>query len=78
VVIDNFMVLPDGTTCRDMDGLHAAASAPRQRYLGAAQVQVLTDASLSDGQRDDLVRRFVAGSWGLIEVMSRAYVEQSS
>jgi len=38
--VDNFMVLPDGTFQRDMDGMERRIGS-EQRYFGAAQVQVV-------------------------------------
>ena len=61
IVVDNFMVLPDGTISRDMDGVHRTAQDPARKLLGAAQVQVVTGkADLTDAERDEAVRAFVA------------------
>jgi hypothetical protein len=52
MVVYDFMMLPDGTTCRNMDGVHATARDPRRRTLGAAQMQVLFSALMPREQRD--------------------------
>ena len=45
--ISNFMVVPGGGTCPDMQGVDGAAKDHRRRLLGAAQVQVVTSERLS-------------------------------
>jgi hypothetical protein len=52
LVIYDFMILPDGHTCRDMEGVYAMARDPQKRRLGAAQLQVLLDSSVPEEQRD--------------------------
>ncbi len=52
IVIDNFMILPDGRIARDMKPVDQAASDVRRRYFGAAQVQLVTSSEMSDEQRD--------------------------
>jgi hypothetical protein len=52
MVIYDFMILPDGRTCRDMAGVNAAAGDPRNRQLGAAQMQILMNPSLPEKERD--------------------------
>jgi hypothetical protein len=49
--IDNFMVLPDGQLCRDMDGVEVAAQDYRRKFFGAAQVQIVTDAQWGESDR---------------------------
>jgi hypothetical protein len=52
MIIYDFMILPNGTTCRDMEGVYASARDPRRRKLGAAQLQVLLSATESEERRD--------------------------
>jgi hypothetical protein len=52
MVVYDFMILPNGTTCRDLDGVYASARDPRKRKLGAAQLQVLIDSNVSAAVRD--------------------------
>jgi hypothetical protein len=54
MIVYDFMILPDGRTCRDMDGVYSIARSPRKRQLGAAQLQVLVDPSMPEQQRDGL------------------------
>jgi hypothetical protein len=69
IAIDNFMLLPDGRTCADMDGVNASAQDTRKKYFGAAQVQILSDGTLSAGERDALVGLFVTANRHLIDVI---------
>lgn len=54
MIIYDFMILPDGRTSRDMDGIYATARDPRKRQLGAAQLQILMDPSMPESQREAL------------------------
>jgi hypothetical protein len=54
MIIYDFMILPDGRTCRDMEGVNATARDPRKRQLGAAQLQVLVSPTMPEDQRDAL------------------------
>jgi hypothetical protein len=65
--IDNFMVLPDGQLCRDMDGVEISAQEYRRKFFGAAQVQVITDASWNESDRHDLFRQLVAAAKPLLD-----------
>lgn len=58
-VIDNFMALPTGKFGRDMEDVSAVAKDRRLRQFGAAQVQLLTDESMTDARRDEVVRELI-------------------
>jgi hypothetical protein len=59
MIIYDFMILPNGRTCRDMSGIETIARNPRKHQLGAAQLQVLVDPSIPEAQRDALFRTLV-------------------
>lgn len=59
VSIDNFMLLANGTTARDMDEVEVAAQDARRKYFGAAQVQIVYDASVSEADRASVFDAFV-------------------
>jgi hypothetical protein len=59
MIIYDFMILPNGHTCRDMDGVYAFARDPLRHLLGAAQMQILVDPSLPEEQREALFRTLV-------------------
>lgn len=61
IVVDNFMILPDGSVARDMDRVNESAQDVRQRYFGAAQIQVLTDEGMAPERRDAVFRTLVEG-----------------
>ena len=61
--VGNFMVLPDGQMCPDMDGVETAAQDYRRKFFGAAQVQVITDAGWSEADRVEFFRK-VTGAAG--------------
>jgi hypothetical protein len=67
IVVDNFMVLPSGRFGRDMDAVDAVARDPRLRRLGAAEVQVVTDAAMTDSRRDEVFESLVASFSPLFE-----------
>ena len=69
MVIYDFMILPNGTTCRDMDGVYASARDPRRRMLGAAQMQVLVSATLPQEQRDALFQSMVRANRETIDAI---------
>jgi hypothetical protein len=67
--IDNFMVLPDGQVCRDMDAVETVAQDHRRKFFGAAQVQIITDTQWSDSERDDLFRQLARAAGPLLREM---------
>ncbi len=48
----NFLIVPNRGIKRDMDAVQAAAADFRQRYFGAAQVQVIMDGDLPQADRE--------------------------
>jgi hypothetical protein len=69
MIIYNFMILPNGHTCRDMDGVYATARDPRKRQFGAAQLQILVDPSMPEDQRDALLLTLVQANRGTIDAI---------
>lgn len=67
--IDNFMVLPDGQLCRDMDAVEAMAQDYRRKFFGAAQVQVISDARCSESEREDMFRQLIRAAGPLLREM---------
>ena len=70
IIVFDFMVLPDGSTCPDMVGVDAAARDPRKNY-GAAQVQVVCDASMPEGRQDEALRTLIANYLPVIDAIRR-------
>jgi hypothetical protein len=69
MIIYDFMILPNGTTCRDMEGVYASARDPRRRRLGAAQMQVLLDASVPLPKRDSTFQSLVQNNRATIDAI---------
>jgi hypothetical protein len=58
-VVDNFMVLPDGSFGRDMNAARAVVKDRRLRVFGAGEVQVVTQGAMSDAHRDEVFRSLI-------------------
>ncbi len=69
MMIYNFMILPNGRTCRDMDGINALSRDPRQRVFGAAQMQVIFDPAMPEAQRETLFLTLVQAYRKIIDVI---------
>lgn len=54
LIIDNFMLLPNGRTARDMDDVDSAARHLSQKYFGAGQVQLVYDYEPSEQDRAEI------------------------
>jgi hypothetical protein len=61
VTVADFMVLPGGPILRDMKGVRRVADDYTQHFLGAAQIQLLMDATIPVEERDAIVCELVAG-----------------
>jgi hypothetical protein len=68
IVVDNYMVLPDGRFGRDMDSVDRVARDPALRRLGVAEVQVVTDGEMPDGRRDEVLRLFAQRMMPLLQL----------
>ena len=71
----DLMILPNGQTAPDMNGVYTIARDRRQRYFGAAQIQILTDASMSDEDRTKVIETLLGCAQPVIEAI-RAGVPQ--
>jgi Protein of unknown function (DUF3485) len=60
IIVDNFFLLPDGNTCRDMDGVEAAAQNRRRKLFGASEVQFVFDTNFTSARRHEIVEKFLA------------------
>jgi hypothetical protein len=67
IVVDNALFLPDGTTCRDMDGVDASARNNRLKFFGAAQVQVVYDSAVPAAERHVLFETFMRVARPVVE-----------
>ena len=69
MVVDNFMVLPRGTTARDMYSVQMVAKDRRQRVYGAAEVQVVSNGAMGDERRNEVFRLLVGSALPLIATL---------
>lgn len=69
VTVLNFMVLPDGTTCRDLEGVTHSAQDPAKKFFGAAQVQLVCDGAVSAAECDELVTLFAGAHRPVLEAI---------
>ena len=69
IVIQNFMVLPNGTIVRDMDDVRQFASDYTRHFYGAAQVQLITPSRIDQSRRDAIFTELVGSNAAVIEAM---------
>jgi Protein of unknown function (DUF3485) len=69
MIIYDFMILPNRTTCRDMEGVYASARDPRARTLGAAQLQILLSATMPEEERDALFLSLVQSNRPILDAI---------
>ena len=58
-IVEDFMVLPDGRTCRSMDEVRHQMRL-RMRYFGAAQVELIFDSDTPDMERERISSECIA------------------
>jgi hypothetical protein len=71
----DLMILPNGQTAPDMNGVYSIARDRRQRHFGAAQIQILTDSAMSEEDRTKVIQTLLAVAQPVIEAI-RAGVPQ--
>ena len=67
-IVDNFMLLPDGRTCRDMGEVRKQVGL-RTRFFGAAQVQVVFDSDTPADERARACEQFIAAYGPLVRAI---------
>ncbi len=65
----NFLLLPDGTLSRDMGDVAGAAADYTRFIYGAAQLQVVTDAELSESERNDILKDLLPAYFPLMDAI---------
>jgi hypothetical protein len=77
IVVDHLVILPDGKTYRNMDDATVAARDYRRKYFGAAQIQMVYDASIPAARRAEISAMFLAANRPLIDTIGcKASVEK--
>lgn len=59
IIVCNFMLLPNGNTCPDMDGVDLVARDRLRRFFGAAQIQLVFDSNTTPQQREEILKMLV-------------------
>ncbi|HZZ43836.1 MAG TPA: exosortase-associated EpsI family protein [Tepidisphaeraceae bacterium] len=59
IVVDDFMMLPDGSFIRDMANLRPLAF--EWRFFGSGQMQMITDTSIPDEERKKIFSTLIGG-----------------
>ncbi len=59
ITIDNFLILPDGTICPDMNAVESMAQDRVRKVFGAAQVQLIYNASVSADRQTQITEEFL-------------------
>ncbi len=69
VVVDNFMIMPDGQFLYSMERVREAAADYTSHFYGAGQVQVVTQAGYSDERRREIFRQLVGAHLNVINTI---------
>lgn len=73
MVVDNFIIMPDGRTLRDIAGVYEAAADYKTHFYGAGQVQMLTDARMSASRRDEVFHELVGANMTFVEAVRSGF-----
>ena len=73
MVVDNFIIMPDGRTLRDIDGVYDAAADYKTHFYGAGQMQLLTEASMSDRRRNEVFHEIVGANMAVIDAVRSGF-----
>lgn len=67
--IFNVMILPNGRTAPDMDGVYTIARDRKMRYFGAAQLQILSNTDLPDNVHHDVIDNLLQSAAPVIDAI---------
>lgn len=70
MIVNNFMVLPEGEMVRDMTGVEKVAEDYRKQFYGAAQIQVVIGARTPIEERTRIVQEILTAHLEIIRAMS--------
>ena len=69
MVVDNFIIMPDGSFQRDMEAAKLAASNLQKRFFGAAQFQLVFGRQVSEQERQDAMQTFLGVSHEILQAI---------
>lgn len=78
IVIDNFMIMPDGEFLRQIDGVYNAAADYTLHFYGAAQIQLVTTDRMSDERRRELFHKFIGANLDVINALRSGIDRQAA
>ncbi len=73
--IFDVMILPDGRTAPDMEGVNSIARDRRQRNFGAAQMQILTDSAMSEADRAEVIDTVLGSAQPIIDQIRAGVIQ---
>ncbi len=71
MIVWNFMILPDGSFCRDMQGVDRIGRNRLMRHFGAAQVQFVSSVTLPETEREKFFEAMMQAAAPLIDAIRR-------
>jgi hypothetical protein len=69
IVVNNFMILPDGSTGRGMEEVERASRQRQRKFFGAAQVHFVFDADFSETEQNSLIESVVRANRDTIDAI---------
>lgn len=69
MIVDNFMIMPDGSFLREMEGVYNAAADYRAHFFGAGQMQLVMDATIPASERDAIFNELVGANMAVIDAL---------
>ena len=74
IIVDNFIVMPDGTIRRDMEEAKIAAGDQRRRFFGAAQCQLVFQRGVALKEREAVFDAFARACRPTIEAVESGLI----
>lgn len=69
MIVEDFMVMPDGQTLRHIAGVRRAAADYTRHFFGAGQIQLVMDASIAPARRTAIFHEIIGANLPLIEAL---------
>ena len=69
IIIDNFMLLPNGITARTMEAINTAAQDYRRKFYGAAQIQFVFSDNTPPRERDEILYKFLKANRPMLDAI---------
>lgn len=76
IVVDNFLILPDGEIVRGMDDVDRVARDSRKKYYGAAQIQLLYTDDFPPDELDRIFRTLVGANLDVVRLIEKGVQDE--